>query len=452
MQKALNNYDYSLQDILEKSNTGRIISSILSDPRKFWIVFLLFYLTMVQIAELPRSLKSEPHGDIKLYERVMRNISDGSIPYKDFQLEYPPYALSFFVIPSMFKTTEGFRIAFGIQVLLTDILIKILLFWLALKFYRQIKTGNSKEGENNELLPISVFFPVLVFSLVTAPNHYFYLQRYDLFPAFVCLLMMVALYKGNFFLAGLFLMLGAGIKLYPVLFFIPLLVYAAFSKNTTKFLSGVVIGGIPLLLFSLFMPWWKFLEFHSTRGLQCESLWAGIIWLLHKIGLFGAKWTFTRAWVEVTGSASSNVLTVAKIVWILGTVLAIFLATIFIRNAHRSNHPLEFTQLVQILLAVLTVFVAFNIILSPQYLIWISIFAALAAIGRWTLYITLFVIAGILTPFIYPGLNYGTGLGLLETIILLIRNLCLIAPVVLIFKQLPLKYISLKPVHENKPV
>ncbi|MGC8743890.1 MAG: hypothetical protein ACP5T0_08430, partial [Verrucomicrobiia bacterium] len=87
MKQTRENRETTLQDVLAKSAAGRFIIELLSDPRKLWISVLIFYLMLVVIAELPRGLNSEPHGDIKLYERVIRNIYNGQLPYKDFQLE-----------------------------------------------------------------------------------------------------------------------------------------------------------------------------------------------------------------------------------------------------------------------------------------------------------------------------------------------------------------------------
>ncbi|MGC8829017.1 MAG: glycosyltransferase 87 family protein [Verrucomicrobiia bacterium] len=411
----------SLQEVLEKFTTGKIISSILSDPRKFWIVFLISYLTLVQIAELPRSLNSEPHGDIKLYERVIRNIYNGQLPYKDFQLEYPPYAILFFILPSFFSTTRSFQTVFGVQILIADILVKFILLIIALKLLRLNKCSNQNSAENSEeeLLPLSLFYPVLVFSLITAPNHYFYLQRYDLFPALISLLMLFFWLNGNYLLSGILLMFGAGIKLYPLLFLLPMLVASLRIKRHWHFITGLFIGALPLIILSFFMPWWKFMEFHAGRGLQCESIWAGVVWLLKLCGVTNANWTFTRAWVEVTGPLATSLLPYAKFFWLSLSAIAVIIASLRI---WRSAEPASFALLNNLLLGVLLIFVSFNIVLSPQYLIWIAVFTAISSINRFSIYVALPVIAAIVTPILYPGLVYGSGFEMIETIVLFIRN------------------------------
>lgn len=408
------------QDILAKSRAGRLIIELLSDPRKLWISILIFYLTLVVFAELPRGLNNEPHGDIQLYERVMRNISNGQSPYKDFQLEYPPYAILFFIIPSFFPTTRAFQAAFGVEILIADLLVKFFLLLIALKLWHSKKDNQSNAGNSKEeLLPLSLFYPVLVFSLITAPNHFFYLQRYDLFPALITLLMLFFWLNGSYLLSGILLMFGAGVKLYPLLFMLPMFVAAWRLKRHWHFIAGLFIGALPLVILSFFMPWWKFMEFHAGRGLQCESIWAGVVWLLNLCGVTVANWTFTRAWVEVTGPLATSLLPYAKFSWLSLSAIAVIIASLRI---WRYGEPAPFALLNNLLLGVLLIFVSFNIILSPQYLIWIAVFTAISSINRFSIYVTLPVIAAIVTPILYPGLDYGGGFAMIETIVLLIRN------------------------------
>jgi hypothetical protein len=87
------------------------------------------------------------------------------------------------------------------------------------------------------------------------------------------------------------------------------------------------------------------------------------------------------------------------------------------------------SQLARVLLLPLLAFVAFNQVLSPQYMVWLLPLAALAVFdGRLWLGLAI-TLATMLTPIIYPSLygDYGTGLNLFETVVLLLRNLILVA-------------------------
>ena len=84
----------------------------------------------------------------------------------------------------------------------------------------------------------------------------------------------------------------------------------------------------------------------------------------------------------------------------------------------------------------LLAFVAFNIILSPQYLIWLAVVVAVAALGRWTRPLLWITIAAFITPIILPGYEYSTGRSLVEALVLVIRNSLLVLAAVQFFRQI----------------
>lgn len=395
----------TLQDILEKYKIGRFISAILSEPRYFWSIVLLLYLTLVLVFEFLRSIGAEPHGDVKLYMRVIESIKQGILPYRDYEFEYPPYAIIWFLLPGLSTSLQGFKILFSIEILLIDVLVKVALIWLIL-------CEKSKR----------LFLPVIIFSLGTAANHYFYLQRFDLIPAAITFSLLIAIYKEQYLASGILLVYGAGCKLYPILFLPPLIIILKKKNALKQFALGIFIGLLPLLILGLFVPWWRFLTFHTGRGLQAESIYSAILWLGKHLDIFNVKWTFLKAWVEVTGPAATALLPIAKIIFIATTLLS----TIYSFWIAYKSSNITIPQLARILLIPLCAFVSFNIVLSPQFLIWLIVLAAIAALDRQVKYITLLTIAAVVTPIIYPGFNYGQGLGLTETVVLLCRNLILI--------------------------
>ncbi len=395
----------TLQDILEKSRVGRILSNILSDPRYFWSIAFLAYLSLVLIFEFFHSIGSEPHGDIKLYKRVVDSIISGELPYQDFEFEYPPYAILWFMIPGLFSSIRGFQVAFGIEVLVIDALLKLALIRLAL------------EEKSKRLL-----LPVIAFAFATAANNHFYLQRFDLIPAAVSFAMLIAFYRKQYYLSGALLAFGFGCKLYPILFAPPLLIIAWKNGGLRQFIVGFLVLIAPLILLGFVTPWWQFMAFHTGRGLQCESIYASILWLGKLFGVFDLNWVFTKAWVEVTGPAATAVLPYAKIIFVATTFISVICACVI----SYKNQQWTLPNLARLLLIPLCAFVCFNIVLSPQYLIWIIALAAVAALDGRLHNVILITIAAVITPIIYPGFNYGSGLRIVETIVLVSRNIMLI--------------------------
>ena len=395
----------TLQDILEKSRAGRILSNILSEPRYFWSIAFLAYLSLVLIFEFFHSIGSEPYGDIKLYKRVVDSISSGELPYQDFEFEYPPYAILWFIIPGISSTLNGFKILFGLEILLIDALIKGVLIWTVLR-------------EKSE----RIFTAVIIFSLATASNNYFYLQRFDLIPAAISFAMLIAFYRKQYYLSGALLAFGFGCKLYPILFAPPLLIIAWKNGGLRQFIAGFLVLIAPLILLGFVTPWWQFMAFHTGRGLQCESIYASILWLGKLFGVFDLKWVFIKAWVEVTGPAATAVLPYAKIIFVATTFISVIYACVI----SYKNQQWTLPNLARLLLIPLCAFVCFNIVLSPQYLIWIIALAAVAALDGRLNNVILITIAAVITPIIYPGFNYGSGLQIVETVILVLRNLMLI--------------------------
>ena len=75
----------SLQELLSRWGVGRVVVEVLSDPRRFWVMFLVGFLSLVVVAEMARGLKHKPHGDVQLYQRVAQKLWDGQLPYRDFR-------------------------------------------------------------------------------------------------------------------------------------------------------------------------------------------------------------------------------------------------------------------------------------------------------------------------------------------------------------------------------
>lgn len=354
-------------------------------------------------------------GDIPLYRQVADSVLDGQMPYRDQPLEYPPYVLPLFLLPDLGERTlyvETFRILAG----MADLVIKFLLFTSGLRLSAGLRG----------------LAPLCLYSVATSFIAALYLERYDVWPAVICLGAVYLFHAGRYVWSGTLIALGIGVKLYPVVFLPPLMILAARQGRWRAFFSGVVGGLVPLALCSFVMPWWHFAQYQAGRGIQVESFYASVLWLAKLLGLANVSWLHADKWYEVRGEVASRILPWARIIFVSATCISVAAASGFSRHCVKPS----LARLAVILLVPLVGFIAFNPVLSPQYMIWILPLAALGSLDNEMPTMWLILLATALTPVFYPSADYYTGLNLFETIILLLRNLILLAAWALLLRKM----------------
>jgi hypothetical protein len=134
-------------------------------------------------------------------------------------------------------------------------------------------------------------------------------------------------------------------------------------------------------------------------------------------------WSYVNKWYEVKGVLATAVLPWARGLFIFGVGGSTLIASWVAFRFQKMNAP----QIARLLLIPLLAFVALNQILSPQYMIWLLSLAALASLEGTHWVPGGIALATMLTPIFYPSADYGIGLNLPETLVLVVRNLILIA-------------------------
>jgi len=376
--------------------------------------------------------------DVALYQTVAENLFKGEIPYRDTVVEYPPYAILIFVLPRLIPGDylNGFFFFF----FLTDWGLKLLLLFIGLKNSKTLRA----------LLPLCLYCVAALFT------RFVFLQRYDIFPAVICVAGIWLFSSGRYAWSGLAIAVGSGLKLYPMLFVPPLFFLSVGRGKWKQFTVGVIGGLLPIVLLSFFVPWWRFAEFHASRGLQVESLYSSVLWLGKLLGLTEVQWAAVRKWLEIDGASASTILPWTRVLFIVTVISSTALVSwvglrvsfsrfVFPPKSDRVSVPAEqqrgtslsVSQLSQLLLLPLLAFVVFNQVFSPQYMIWLLPLAALASLEGNPRSGFAISLATFLTPIIYPSLigNYATGLNLIETIVLLARNLILVVVWILLVRE-----------------
>ena len=372
---------------------------------------------------LSRLFRGRTSGELERYMLSANALLDGQRIYVDVPFDYPPYVLAWFAGPTMLAEDVGqFRLFFGVLILCLDALVKAALIW----------TGFRDRHRPPDALPF------VMYTLATAAVGHILLQRYDVIPAAMSVAAVIALSAGWAGVAGLVAAVAVGTKVYPAVF-VPVLAVAAWRRSprdARQFAIGVVAGLLPLIALSWSVPWWRFATVQTQRGLEAESLWASALWLSHFAGV-PATWELAGRWFEVTGPVADRLVAPARIVWATATLASVVLATWAAwRQRLRSGEDADSMSLsvtATLVLLPVTTFVAFSLVLSPQFHLWLAPLAALALFARrrpdagigtgalWCIFVSTFLV-----PAFFPSPTFDSGLDLGRTLVLVFRNVLLL--------------------------
>jgi len=360
---------------------------------------VILVLSMVPL--LP-TLRAHAVGDLPVYFAAARAWLAGGTPYADIRFEYPPYALLAFAPAALMSSTlRDFQVAFGLELLVVDVAIRASLLWAA----------RNRRGA-------WAYAPFLAYATVAQLQAFWLYKRFDLLPAGLTLAAVLALSRGAAGRAGAALIAGIGLKVYPVVL-VPLgLAHGVRTGSLRRFVAGATLVSAPLAVMVLAWPLFSAVGFHSARGLQVESLWASVLWLLRD--WTGVTWVHAAASYEVQGGPAPAVLRVAVAVWAVGTAGAVLL----------SLRPVDGPgpgAIAERALLPLLALVSLGPVFSPQYVLWIAtVTALLVERERWRLAVAPLA-AAVLTRVTYPAPGYQTGLSSALTTLLVVRNLLLVA-------------------------
>jgi len=353
------------------------------------------------------------HGhiqDLSLYRSIASRIMDGQVPFRDFRIEYPIFALLPVLIPGLLSqlaggSFESYACWFVLQNLVLGLVTASMI---------------SRLDASGKALPRYLIATLFAFPI--------FLFRFDPFPALLTLIA-IANVSRKPFVAGMSLMASVATKLYGIVLVPVFGLYYVFNRDIRRMLGlmagivcicAILLGGI---------AWFRmdaaadFMHYHLLRGIQIESLAGGILLLLEQFGgveldvvhSFGAMHLVTPLSAPVLQCI--NILTPVCFVAMLA-----FLGWSFYKTVSISG-TISFRQLNAAAAAQILLFILLNKVLSPQYLIWLL---PLIPFCRFRASLT-FTAALMLTILIFPGHYYSLiSKQLLMVIILNIRNALLI--------------------------
>ncbi|HZS30848.1 MAG TPA: glycosyltransferase 87 family protein [Gaiellaceae bacterium] len=359
---------------------------------------------------LQRWLEQGQLSDVGGYQQYAELIRHGGVPYRDFPFEYPPLALAPMYVASFMSWSyaTSFAILMGIcgagcLALLASAL-------------RSVEAG-----------PERVWAALLLFAVSPLVLGSLFDTRFDLWPALLALAAVAALVRERPLLSGALLGLGFAAKLWPGVLLPVAAIHLARRRGSSAALAAVaafLVGAAACFLpFAVLAPHglWSSVSGQLDRPLQVESLGAAILMAAQHLGMRPLATVTSHGAQALSGRGAglaADLSTAAEVVAVL---------SVWVAYSRRRTRDREAALLAAA--ATVVSLVAFDKVLSPQYLIWLVPFVALAAGARGIVAAGLLLLALGLTQTWFPGSYWqlATGHESPWSWYLLARDLALVA-------------------------
>ncbi|MBD2165944.1 DUF2029 domain-containing protein [Calothrix membranacea FACHB-236] len=346
---------------------------MLKQKQKNWIsgIILIQLIGLIGLAILNYKNSLGSH-DINIYYQYSLNILEGKLPYRDFNVEYPPLALLSFLLPRLL--TLGLSNNYHVYVC-SLLLINITI--VSLNSLLILKITKSYYSQNQQII-VLISYTLCSFLLVPIM-----LWRYDLFSTLLTVLALFAIISARPRLAGICLGLGIAAKLYPLVMLPIFAAYYLAHKNYRAILN-LFFGALGAITFSCLpflvirnINFLSFLSYHKERGIQIESLPAGLITLAHKFGVIEVQTVGNYGSRNIVSPLDESIL--HALPWLFIIMYSIILLNSFyrFRQERYQNELVKVTALAAYTVLSLLIFIITNKVFSPQYLIWILPFTVI---------------------------------------------------------------------------
>ena len=291
-------------------------------------------------------------SDVPLYVRYARLVSNGHVPYRDFSFEYPPAALPPMLLPKYMSWSyaTSFAVLMGVCgagcIAAAASALRAVGAWPARTWVALLTIGVS---------------PLVVGSLFDT--------RFDLWPTLLAVGGLAALVRERPVMSGGLLGLGFAAKLWPAVL-LPIAVAHLWRRRGQRSAVGavaafVVVAAGCFLPFAILAPDGLHAMFSDQLGrpLQVESLGAAVLMAAQHLGMRPLT-TITSHGAQALRGRGAGLAADLSTACEVASVLAVWIAF-----ARRRTAGGEATLLAGA--AAVSALVAFDKVLSPQYLIWL---------------------------------------------------------------------------------
>jgi uncharacterized membrane protein len=276
---------------------------------------------------------------------------DGELPYRDFYMEYPPGAIPAFLLPEL---GGEYNLAFKVSVAVAGVLLVTAL----VAILSVLRAGPTRTALT---LGSVVVAPVALGAVV--------LNRYDLWPALLLVLALLALLTARPRLALGLLGVGCAVKIFPAVALPVAAVHILRTRGTEELVKALaVFAGV---LVALFLPFAALapggigysIYTQTIRQLHIESLAASLLLAADSVGVYASSIVPGKPGsIDLAGAVPDalGVLTTLLLLAALGAVVVAY-------GRNRESSEL----LVVGVAASVAAFVTFSKVVSPQFLVWL---------------------------------------------------------------------------------
>jgi uncharacterized membrane protein len=322
-------------------------------------------------------------SDVGVYLNYSNLVRGGAVPYRDFEFEYPPAALPPMLLPAYMSW--GYVTSFAVLMGVCG----AGCIAAAASALRAVEAEAWRTWA--ALLAIGVS-PLVLGSLFDT--------RFDLWPTLLAVGALAAIVRERPVAAGALLGLGFAAKLWPAVLLPIALVHlwrrrgrggaiavaAAFvAVSAACFLPFAILG--PHGLRAMFAD-------QLDRPLQVESLGAAVLMAAQHFGMTPLATVSSHGAQGLSGHGAGLAATLSTVLEVTA-VVAVW--TLFARRRHAGGEAVLLAAA-----AAVAALVAFDRVLSPQYLIWLAPFIPLVRGGRGVLAGGLLLLAFGLTQTWFP--------------------------------------------------
>jgi uncharacterized membrane protein len=328
-------------------------------------------------------------------------VNTHAVPYRDFQMEYPPAALPVFVLPALVEHYDYDRVFQGLMAL-CDLAAVIAVALVA----------------GRRAAVIAALAPLALGSVV--------ISRFDLWPTALVAVGIAALVRGRSATSALLLGTAFAAKLWPAVLAPLAVVWLARTRGPRAAAqwaaAAVATAAAWFLPFVALSPAGVGHTFHSqlARPLQLESLAGSVLIAAHHIAGTTLHSTSSFGSQNLTGPGTHAAAIATTVV---GALALVAVWVLFARGAAADERFVTHAA------GAVAVFIAFGKVFSPQFLIWLIPLVPLVRGRRGYVAVPLFGAALVLTQLWFPSHYWDLALHFASTYswILLARDLALVA-------------------------